>query len=222
MNIDAGSFFILVGTLAAGGGAGYFASQKHVFEPRPVAAPTPRELPPPATVSAPIASVAVPAKPAPPPCDDAVGSPGTCPPPGYSADESGCGALPTKRCNDFKLAMKPRVAERAVACLNALKPGERCDPARLNLCGHVALMSACQEAEDADKDAADAITSGLTAVCQTVLQECIATPFGPTLRDCRATLSGMSEAGRSKMALCMKTHCTDKGLLNCEALVDVK
>jgi len=32
----------------------------------------------------------------------------------------------------------------------------------------------------------------------------------------------MSELGRNKMAACMQTHCTDKGLLYCEAMVDVK
>jgi hypothetical protein len=220
MNIDAGSFFILVGTLAAGGAGGYYASQKHVFE-HPPDPPSPKLT---EAASAPLAlpSAAAPIKPAAPACDDATGMPGTCPPPGYSAEEGGCGGLPTKRCNDFKQAMKPRVAERAVACLNALNPAERCDPIRLNLCGHLSLMSACQEPDDPDKDAVDAAAGGVTAACQTVLQECAATPLGPTLRDCRATLSGMSDLGRTKMASCMKTHCTDKGLLYCEALIDAK
>ena len=227
MHIDAGSFFILVGTLAAGGAGGYVVAQKHVFD-GPQAAP-PQPTPAPAPVPLPSATIATPPKPAAPVCDDAVGLPGTCPPPGYSAEEGGCGGLPTKRCNDFKQAMKAKVAERAVACLNALSPAERCNPIRLNLCGHLSLMSACQETEDADKDAVDAAAGavdaaagGVTAVCQTVLQECAAASLGPTLRDCRATLSGMSALGRSKMVSCMKTHCTDKGLLYCEAMVDVK
>jgi hypothetical protein len=220
MNIDAGSFFILVGTLAAGGAGGYFASQKHVFDaPPPAPPPKVTEAP---SAAPPSPSIAAPAKPAAPVCDDVAGVPGACPPPGYSAEEGGCGGLPTKRCNDFKQAMKPKVAERAVACLNALTPAERCDPMRLNLCGHQSLMNACQEPEDTDRDVIDAAAGGVTAVCQTVLQECGAAPLGPTLRDCRATLSGMSDLGRSKMALCMKTHCTDKGLLHCEALMDVK
>ncbi len=211
MRIDTGSFFVLVGTLAAGGGAGYFLAQKHVFDEPPS---------PPAAV--PSASVAPLAKPAAPPCDDAVGSPAACPSPGYSADEGGCEGLPTKRCNDFKQAMKPKVAERAVACLATLSPAERCDPMRLNLCGHLALMSACQEPDDADKNPADAAASAVTALCQTVVQECATAPLGPTLRDCRATLAGMSELGRSKMVACLKTHCADKSLLYCEALIDVK
>jgi hypothetical protein len=119
--------------------------------------------------------------------------------------------------------MRPKVAEHAVACINALNPAERCDPIRLNLCGHLALMSACQEPEEADNSAADAAgASAVTTSCQSILQECAAAPLGPTLRDCRATLSGMNELGRNKMIACMKTHCTDKGLLHCEAVVDVK
>jgi hypothetical protein len=219
MNIDAGSFFILVGTLAAGGAAGYVASNKHLFEQPAPPAPAPS-----ATASAP-ASVPPPTKPASPPCDDSVGTPGTCPPPVYSADETGCGPLPTKRCDDFKQTLKPKVAERAVACLNAIQPAQRCDPLRLNLCGHLALMSACQEAEDTDKEAADAAplpASSLTTACQAILQECAAATIGPTLRDCRATLAGMTELGRQKMVDCMKAHCGDKGLLHCETVIDVK
>jgi len=216
MNIDAGSFFILVGTLAAGGAAGYVVSNKHLLD-QPTPTPTP---------SAPVASAsAAPAKPALPACDDSVGVPGTCPPPVYSADETGCGALPTKRCDDFKQTMKPKVAERAVACLNAINPGLRCDPLRLNLCGHLALMSACPEAEDADKDSADAVApapSSLATACQAILLECATAPIGPTQRDCRATLAGMTELGRSKMVDCMRAHCGDKGLLYCEAVIDVK
>lgn len=217
MQIETGSFFILVATLAAGGGAGYYAGEKHVFDgpppkdpaAQPTGLPSAILLTPPAVVLA-----------APPaaPCEDAVGVPGACPPPGYSADEGGCGALPTKRCNEFKQAMKPKVAERAVSCLNALTPAERCDPIRLNLCGHLALMSACQEPQETGKEAAGATAASLTRVCQTVIDECATAPLGPTLRDCRATLSGMSELGQNRMVSCMKTHCTDKSLLFCEAV----
>ena len=216
MNIDAGSFFILVGTLAAGGAAGYVASNKHLFEQPAPPAPS-------ATATAP-AIVPPLARPALPPCDDSVGTPGTCPPPVYSADETGCGPLPTKRCDDFKQTMKPKVAEHAVACLNTIQPAQRCDPLRLNLCAHLALMGACQE-EDTDRDAADAApptASSLTTACQAILQECTAATIGPTLRDCRATLAGMTELGRTKMVDCMKAHCGDKGLLHCEAVIDVK
>ena len=140
MHIDTGSFFILVATLGAGGVAGYVASEKHVFFPPPPApapVPAPRESAPPA----PQPPAALPPRPV-PTCDDTVGAPAACPPPGWPAEEGGCGALPTKRCEDFKASFKPHAAERAVACINALNPAQRCDPNRLNLCGHAALMSA--------------------------------------------------------------------------------
>ena len=216
MNIDKGSFFILVTTLGAGGVAGFVASEKHVFFP---AAPPP---PPPPTASA-AATVPPPATTPPPPpprpaptCDDLAGAPGACPPPGWPAEEGGCGAMPTKRCEDYKQSFKPRAAERAVACINALNPGQRCDPNRLNLCGHAALMSACSIVEDGPEPA-DAAPDELATRCVAIVHGCDGVSLGPTMRDCRATLAGMSMLGRDRMASCMKTHCTDKGLLFCEA-----
>jgi hypothetical protein len=221
MNIDKGSFLILVVTLGAGGAGGYFASQRHLFGPLP-APPAPPPEPPKESASA--ASVAPP-PPAPPPrpaptCDDAIGTPAACPPPGYPADEGGCGAFPTKRCNEFKQAMRPRVAESAVACLNALTPAQRCDPIRVGLCAHTALMNACSVGEAVDPE--DAAADDVTTRCNSIVRGCEGVKPGPTLLDCRATLAGMSVQGRDKMVGCMKTHCSDKGLLWCEAALDVK
>ena len=42
------------------------------------------------------------------------------------------------------------------------------------------------------------------------------------MRDCRDTLAGMTAAGREHMEACMKTRCTDRGLLFCEAQSDVR
>ena len=132
----------------------------------------------------------------------------------------GCGTLPTKRCEDYKQAFKPRVAERAVACINALNTTQRCDPNRLNLCGHTALMSACSIDESPPEP--DAAPDPLATRCAAIVQGCQGVGSPPTARDCRATLSGMNELGREKMAACMKTHCNDKGLLFCEGQIDVK
>ena len=212
MQVDAKSFFMLAATLAAGGLGGFEASEKHVFFPPP---------PPPPPPPAPVVSAPPPAPPPPPPprpvatCDDMVGAPATCPPPGFPSEEGGCGALPTKRCEDFKASFKPHAAERAVACINALNPAQRCDPNRLNLCGHAALMSACSVLPEV-QDPADAGPDELTTRCSAIVQACGGVSLGATMRDCRDTLSGMSAAGRDRMATCMKTHCTDKGLLFCE------
>jgi hypothetical protein len=224
MVIQTSTFFAIVGALAAGGAGGYYASQKRILA-EPAATPVDAPRASAAAIGAPpvvetSSAAATPSVAPAPICDDALGSPGTCPPPGYSAEEGGCGAVPTKRCGDFKLTMKPKVAERAVECLNALKVGERCDPARLALCGHLALMRACPEASD---DASAIATPGsVTAICKAIVQGCEGTTLGPTIRECRATLAGMSELGRTNMATCMKSHCSDKGLLGCEGMVDVK
>jgi hypothetical protein len=218
MQIDPGSFFILVVTLGAGSVGGYYASEKHVFGAPP--APPAPPPPPPAPKESASAAPQPPPRPA-PTCDDAAGAPGACPPPSYPAEEGGCGLFPVKRCNDFKQTLRPRVAERAVACLKALSSTQRCDPIRVNLCAHTALMSACT-VPDAIDPPPDAGADDLGGQCATIGRECEGVPLGPTTLDCRATLAGMSVVGRERMVACMKTHCDDKGLLWCEAQTDVK
>jgi hypothetical protein len=219
MQIDARSFFMLVATLGAGGVAGFVASEKHLIFPPPPPPPAP---PPPAPPPPPPPASTPPPPPRPAPtCDDMVGAAAACPPPGWPAEEGGCGALPTKRCEDYKKALKPRVAERAVACIDALNPTQRCDPNRLNLCGHAALMNACSIVDEGP-EVADAAPDELTTQCRSVLHGCEGVALAPTLRDCRATLAGMNALGRDRMSACLKTHCNDKGLLFCEAQVDVK
>ena len=116
--------------------------------------------------------------------------------------------------------MRPRVAERAVACLNALPPPQRCDPIRVGLCAHTALMSACSVDDAVDPQ--DAAADDISTRCSAIVRTCEGVKLGPTMLDCRATLAGMSVQGRDQIAQCMKTHCADKGLLWCEAAMDVK
>src|SRR5215207_2417764 len=116
MQVDRGSFLMLVTTLAAGGGLGYLASERNVV---PHLDGTRNKAPPPAPVTpepkpvidrvdaAPAASPP-PASPPVPVCDDSVGTPGDCPPPGFPAAEGGCGSFATTRCAEFKQTMKPR------------------------------------------------------------------------------------------------------------------
>ena len=217
MQIDAATFFTLVGALAAGGVGGYVASEHGMLKaPRP----------PQGEAAAPAAAASATLNAAPPQvvpaCDDMIGSPASCPAPGYPAEEGGCGALPTKRCEDFKQTMKPRVAERAVACLNALRPAERCDPNRLSLCGHLALMGACPTEPIAASSDAGTAADDVAVQCSAIEAECTGVAMGPSALDCRATLSGMNIFGRARMVQCMRTHCADKGLLGCEAASDVR
>jgi hypothetical protein len=225
MIIHKGTFLLALGALTAGGVAGgyYVADQGLLKNPSPPLGATDRQA------SAPVVTVVEPVpmvKPVAPLCDDTVGVVASCPAPGYPADEGqGCGALPSKRCDDFKKTMKPRVAEHAVACLNALTAGQRCDSNRLNLCAHLALMSACPEPDapvGTSATATPAPPDDVGSHCQSVVEACGSASFAPSTRDCRATLSGLTSFGRDQMVSCMKTHCADKGLVGCEAVIDVK
>ena len=105
--------------------------------------------------------------------------------------------------------MKPRVAQAAVACLNKLSAGERCDPKRVELCGHLALMNACEDRVP---------TSTAASACETIVQTCGASPLAPSLNECHLAMSGLREAGREAMLDCATKHCFDKGVLGCEAV----
>jgi hypothetical protein len=208
MNLDKTSFVLALGTLAAGGAGGYFAKDRNLVAPALAPAPS-------ATAATVASAAASSSAPTPPPCDDMAGAPAECPPPPYSADESGCAPIATKRCEDFKQSMKPRIAERAVACVLSLSPAQRCDPARVNLCGHAALMNACVSPADAPSNGGSS-TDDVAARCRAIVQSCPAA----SLRDCEATLAGMTAVGRDRMNRCMSTHCADKGLLGCEGVDD--
>jgi hypothetical protein len=219
MIIERSGFLLMAGTLAAGGVGGWLVHDSKSHAERQVAPPTPVVTPaaPPASV------VVIEHLPPPPVCDDSVGTPEDCPAVGPS-DEGMCSNLAAKRCADFKLAFKPKVAQAAVACLRHLKPNEMCDAARVNLCGHTALMAACpdptpapasQTAGGTDLGSAP-VTSPVSLACENIIKGCAGVSVGPTTADCRQTLSGLSDTGRANMTECMASHCADKGLLGCE------
>lgn len=229
MVVEKSGFLLMAGSLAAGGIGGWMAHDATTRRSQPVygestapVTPVNTTLSPATPAPATAASIAVSADraPAPPPCDDNLnaGPIDECPPMG-PADEGVCTNFAAKRCAEFKSAFKPKVAQAAVACLKNLK-GAVCDPARVNLCGHSALMNACPvpqpDPSRADPNAA-APSSALDAACDTIVKGCAGTPVGPTLADCRQTLSGMTDFGRASMVECMAAHCADKGLLGCEA-----
>ena len=232
MNIDRGTFLLLVSTLAIGASGGYVAAERHVFPeldrwrgrgpeptPEPPHAASVADAAPPAN-SAP-APVAAPAPaPAAPSCDDSVATVGECPAPGYPTVEGGCGGFASVRCGELKQAMKPKVAAAAVACVNKLTPQERCDAARVYLCGHLALVNACPERDDASAsaDASTAGTKSVGSICQAIVDVCGSSPVAPSTTECRQLLSGMTETGRDRTRACMKTHCFDRGLVGCEGV----
>ena len=125
----------------AGGAGGWFYRDRSPDMRPPPPAPAPVAKPSTSTPPWPSAVAVVDAMP-PAACDDSQGTPEQCPSVG-PADEGICNNIIYKRCNEFKTAFKPKVATQAVACLRALKGYERCDPLRINQCGHMALMAAC-------------------------------------------------------------------------------
>jgi hypothetical protein len=236
MAIDRSDFLILASTLAAGGAGGWLYRDRgpDLRPPPPTPAPSHVQAPAPSSSVPPWPSAVaiVDAEPA-AACDDSQGTPEPCPSVG-PADEGICPNLIYKRCQEFKAAFKPRVATNAVACLRALKGYERCDPLRINQCGHMALMSACPDAapplqgrlsSSADSTpakvtvAADPSWAGtpVTSACETILKACNK-PLAPTLADCRQTLAGLSDVGRANMVDCASQHCNDRGLYLCEAV----
>jgi hypothetical protein len=217
MVIERSGFLLMAGTLAAGGAVGWYAHDSKAHRER-------AEMPAPTPVvsAAPVATPVVVVEHAPPPpaCDDNVGTPEACPAVGPS-DEGVCSNIAAKRCAEFKSAFKPKVAQAAVSCLRHLKGNELCDPARVNLCGHTALMAACPDPAPAPASSdggVNALGSPVALACDNIVKSCSNQPLGPTSADCRQTLSGMTDLGRASMTECMSTHCGDKGLLGCEAL----
>ncbi|MEI9885799.1 MAG: hypothetical protein WDN08_04725 [Rhizomicrobium sp.] len=227
MIIDRGVFFLCVSSIAAGGVGGYVASEKdvvpHLNGSSHTAASKAEILSAPAVVPVRVEPLAVdagaapatPAASATPACDDSVGEPDACPAMPGPTVEGGvaCGAVATMRCADFKLMMKPRVAQAAVACLNKLTAAERCDPKRVELCGHLALMNACGDT---------APTSTISASCEKIVQTCGASPLAPSQNECKLAMNGLREVGREAMLDCAKKHCFDKGVLGCEAVAAPK
>lgn len=231
MLVDRSQFLLIASALAAGS----VACDRDPLGRAPA--------PPPATAAAPVAApvatgpivvdVVEAALPSTAACDDSQGVPEECPSVGPS-DEGVCPNLIQKRCADYKVAMKPRVAAQAVACLRSLKNHERCDPARISQCGHQALMSACSEparpkkgeyrAAQGSQPASVTITADTTpetspvaSACGQIMKACGERPLSPSLADCRQTLAGMTDTGRANMVECVTQHCTDRGLIGCEA-----
>jgi hypothetical protein len=240
MAVDRMSFLYFVGALAAGGAGGYVLDQQMNAKDRAASdqhtqdmaaldtahqATANAETAAASAASARLTAAVV--------CDDSVGT-SDCPPSGApsASDEGICGgggSVAAKRCGDFKTAFKPRVAAAAASCLKKLSDKQVCDPARANLCGHEALMLACQESPSPNESMVSSVNvsaspppsapmSAVASACDAILKGCADAVPGVSLADCYRTLSGMNDVGRANMTTCMRTHCSDKGLLGCEAM----
>ena len=231
MIVNRSNFVLLAGAIAASSAAWGCDTILGRTPPAPAPPPAAASVAQPSgplEILQPVAAVPAPV------CDDSQGTVEDCPAVGPS-DEGGCRNVITKRCNEFKSALKPRVAAQAVACLRALKGNELCDAARINQCGHAALMSACQETPRPQKGQLQPATgtqlatftivpdptpdpSPVVAACNNILRSCGEKSSNPTLADCRQTLAGFNDSGRANMVDCVSTHCSDRGLYGCEAV----
>ena len=237
MSIERTNFLFIAGALATGAVGGWVyrdhdagAARMALANATPPASAS--ETTPPGPIAVTVMDARLLAAPV---CDDSQGTPEECPTLGPS-DESPCANVILKRCQDFKAAFAPKVATQAVTCLRALRHSERCDPARVNQCGHLALMAACPaptsplkaQLQNAAGSEAPIVTIALDAsapaslvagACESILKRCGSNPLNPTLTDCRQTLAGLNEVGRASMVECVSTHCKDRGLYACEAVL---
>jgi hypothetical protein len=111
-------------------------------------------------------------------CDDARGSPGDC-------RKAMCSmGFICDQCEAYKRYFKPKIAERAVACVVRQSAAQSRDGCRTYQCGDEALKSAC-------------IDSTADAECKSIAKTCKV-----SLDECRGMLSGMNAAGRAKVATC--------------------
>jgi hypothetical protein len=124
-------------------------------------------------------------------CDDNRGSPGDC----RKAD---CRRLPfiCQHCEEYKRTLKPKIAERAVACVVAQAGAQLSDGCRTYQCGDEALGGACLD------PTADPACWAVAKSCNTSVDEC------------RGFLSGMNDAGRQKVLACALAGCP-YGLWSC-------
>jgi hypothetical protein len=236
MAIDRTNFLVIAGALAAGGVGGWAYRDREATIARSAAlANTPPPAPSATAPAGPVPVTVIDSRvAATAACDDSQGTPEECPSVGPS-DEGVCANVILKRCQEFKAAFKPKVAASAVACLRALKPAERCDPVRINQCGHLALMNACPEPAPAVKAqlenasgrepptvtiALDTATppSPVAIACDAVVKGCGSQTLDPTQSDCRQTMAGLNDVGRASMVECVTAHCNDRGLYGCEAV----
>lgn len=145
-------------------------------DPAPSPAPSPAPAPAPACLDDGAATVA----------ECAVSSPAS----------EGCGTFASQKCASYKMYLKPKVAAKAVSCMNALPKEQTCGSTAPYDCGRDALKSACADAHVAE-------------VCKTVATAC-----KETAESCSQLVSGLNDAGKQAVAACAARGCS-AGLYSC-------
>jgi len=134
--------------------------------------------------------------------DDSSGSPAKC---NVTVPKS-CAPFPfiDSSCRGAIKYFKPKIAERSVECIHALKPQGVCGAMSYD-CKDAALKSACADAS------ADADCTKIVASCKKA-----------TMASCRKYMNGLNAGGRASVVACMsaKNGCS-YGIYSCiESLND--
>lgn len=126
---------------------------------------------------------------------DDVGKPGYC---AVKVPKS-CAPFPFvhSSCNGARKYFKPKIAERAVLCMNKLK-GDAVCAAMTYECKEAALRSACAD-------------PGADVACQAIVQKCPKTK----LAECKRYMNGLNPAGRAKVEQCMSGPGCGWGVYSC-------
>jgi hypothetical protein len=132
-----------------------------------------------------------------PDSDNMVGTPGSCS--GLRAPGPQCESFTDtkQQCDRFAHGMKPRAAQRAVACLLA-KSGSKaiCDFEATQKCALEAIEASC-------------IDPGTGPTCDAVVQNCGRGRGRPSITKaaCMHALSALSGSNRARVATCMTESC---------------
>jgi hypothetical protein len=128
-------------------------------------------------------------------CSDAAGTPASC----ASMQRCKDGDFPFTRekCEAYRRLFKPKIAERAIACLVKLTRASVCDACNTYRCGDFALKGSCPD------PSVDATCDQIARTCRSV-----------TRTDCALYLSGMNAEGRKKVAACLARSCSF-GIYSC-------
>ena len=131
------------------------------------------------------------------PCDATAGTPGKCDTLRAPGPQCESFSDTKEMCGRWQKGFTPKVAEKAVACLQSMS-GKRdiCDFQRPHRCALAALPSACAD-------------PGVSVACDTIMAGCTGAQYGNLTRPiCHAALSAVTPTNRPRLATCMTEGCS--------------
>lgn len=100
-------------------------------------------------------------------------------------------------CKGYKAALRPAIAAKAVACLNAGSGKQAiCDYQLLEACSTASIRTAC-------------INPSTATSCNNVVAACSGNQWGKiTMNDCQSLLSAVKDGKKQSMVTCMMEGCS--------------